>query len=117
MHMRKAWEGFCPFSGFGAVLVVLMAGMFAPVVAEGRVLTAPTGKPTLYADALSDSMIELKWTDIEGETQYRIERLTSSAWVEIGALGGNSANFLDTNLEPRKLYTYRVRGWNSAGFS
>jgi titin len=103
--------------GFRPVLLLLMAVLFATVVAKARALTAPTGTPVLYADAVSPTLIVLKWSDIEGETQYRIERLDRYGWVEIGAVGGNSANFLDDGLEPGKLYTYRVRGWNSAGYS
>lgn len=88
------------------------------MVAQGQVTAPPVGKPTVYADAVSESMIAVKWTDVEGETQYRIERRggTSSQWVEVGAVGGNSANFNDTGLAPRTIYAYRVRGWNEAGF-
>src|SRR5687767_5227319 len=122
--MRKgaAWEAFCRGRGVGAALVFIVGAMFATGVANARVLTAPTGKPTCYADAVSDTMIQVKWTDIEGETQYRLERLSPTGWVEIKVFGGGGGGgiygpVLDMNLEPRKTYTYRVRGWNEAGFS
>jgi hypothetical protein len=115
MQKGAAWDGF--YRG----LFFLMAVM-CTTAAEARVLTAPMGTPTCYANALSDTMIEVKWTDIEGETQYRLERLGPTGWVEIKAFGGGGGSsiygpVLDTNVEPQKTYTYRVRGWNSAGFS
>jgi hypothetical protein len=92
--------------------------LLAPMVANAQVTSAPTGKPTLYADAVAHDMIALKWSDVEGETQYRIERKNlSGQWVEIDARGGNSANYLDSGLLPNKLYAYRVRGWNDLGYS
>src|SRR5688500_17660339 len=121
MQKGFPWQGCCGLRGLGFVLVFVTA-IFATFDAEARVLTPPTGKPTCYADAVASTMIEVKWTDIEGETQYRIERLSPTGWVEVKAAGGGSGSpmgghFLDTNLEPRKQYVYRVRGWNPNGFS
>ena len=88
------------------------------ITTPGETLLAPSTAPTLYADAVSESEILVRWTDIEGETQYRIERFNQfGQWEEIHIAGGNSSDYLDTNLTALKLYGYRVRGWNPAGFS
>src|SRR5215212_627195 len=112
--MQKGFggEGLC--RDLGLVVAVLLGVM----ATEAQVTSPPVGKPTVYADAVSESMIAVKWTDVEGETQYRIERRGGSfaQWVEVGAVGGNSANFNESGLAPRTIYAYRVRGWNEAGF-
>lgn len=88
------------------------------VTTAGSPPPPPSGTPVLYADAISHALVVLKWSDLEGETQYRIERQNESGqWIEIGVVGGGSANFHDTELKPQTLYHYRVRGWNHAGFS
>src|SRR4051812_47297870 len=111
MQMRSAGKGF------RLVWVLVLSVLFTTVDSSARVQSPPTGKPTLSADALSTNMIGLKWTDVEGETQYRIERRRNGTpWVEIGANGGNSANWYDTNLQANTFYAYRVRGWNAAGY-
>ena len=48
-----------------------------------------------------------------------VERSTEDEglWTEIASLAGNSGSFLDTNIQPGKRFEYRVRAWNSRGYS
>jgi hypothetical protein len=90
----------------------------ASATTPGTALLPPSGTPTLYADAVSHTAVRLHWTDIDGETQYKIERQNQFGhWEEIHASGENSADFLETELTPNTLYIYRIRGWNAAGYS
>jgi hypothetical protein len=78
---------------------------------------APTGaKAAQHPDDLFVVIVD--WTDNStNETGFRIERRQGSGpWVEIGTTGANEESFV-TDIPCETDYTYRVRAWNSAGFS
>ena len=107
----------CVSSPLRTAFLLLIAAPLVTTLSRSQPMP-PGGSPILYADPASHTTIALKWTDMEGETQYRIERRNQYGnWSEIGVVGGNSANYLDDELEPLKTYSYRIRGWNEAGFS
>lgn len=92
--MQKGWAAGCSwlrarvgFKFIAAIFVMITAGQ-----ADARIATAPIGTPTCYADAIAVGWIEVKWTDVEGETQFRVERLGATGWVEVHAAGGGSGN-------------------------
>lgn len=79
---------------------------------------APPAAPSgLTATALSDSEIELTWTDnSDNENSYRVE------WSENGTefdllvtLSPNSIQYMHTGLEPNTLYYYRVQACRNSG--
>lgn len=69
----------------------------------------------LKATALSDTEIELTWTDNSSSAEgFKIERKKSgdTVWVEIDEAFDTSYN--DFDAEPDTTYTYRVRAFNEA---
>src|SRR6185436_12963833 len=71
-----------------------------------------------YADPYSSVAIELKWIDVELETEYRIERENfpgGDVWQQIAILPANSTSYRDVDLAPGTLYVYRIRAANSYG--
>ena len=82
-----------------------------------RIPVPPLG---LQARRTSGSAIALVWSDrATNEGGYSVERSTEDEglWTEIANLAGNSGSFVDTNIQPGKRFEYRVRAWNSRGFS
>lgn len=84
----------------------------------GTIPAAPTG---LTATAASSTSVNLSWTDIAGESGYKIERklASSSTWAQIAITPADDVSYLDTNsgLAAGTAYNYRVRSYSSAGNS
>jgi len=81
--------------------------------------TAPNAPSNLTATAISDTAITVIWNDNSGnETGFRVERSVDGInWTEIAVTGSNSTSFNDTGLFASTNYSYRVRAYNSNGFS
>ena len=81
--------------------------------------TAPAAPTGLTATAVSPTQINLAWSDVTGETGYRVERSPngSNSWVEIASLIGDQVTYQNTQLTAQTTYFYRVRAGNAAGFS
>ncbi|MHC1742078.1 MAG: fibronectin type III domain-containing protein [Syntrophobacteraceae bacterium] len=81
---------------------------------------APSGL-TATASPLSDQppTVTLTWTDnATNEQGFAIERANGTGvFVEIARVGANVTTFLNTTVQPKTTYTYRVRAFNIAGFS
>ena len=71
------------------------------------------------ATAQSDTSVALTWTDVTGETGYRIDRSTNngSTWTTAGTVGAGFTTFTDTGLTEATSYTYRVVATNAEGDS
>ncbi len=79
--------------------------------------TAPSG---LTPAVISDSQINLSWTDNSTvETGYKVERKTGTGgtWAEIASLGANATSYNNTGLAQHTLYYYRVRAINVEVYS
>jgi titin len=79
----------------------------------------PAEPTSLAAKAVSSSRIDRSWTDnSSAEGGFIIQRKTGSAKFKgIARTGINATTFPDTGLEPGTMYTYRVRAYNSFGYS
>jgi len=72
--------------------------------------------PSLTASAASSTQINLSWTNVAGESGYKVERSADGdTWEQIAAPAANVAAFSNTGLTADTLYYYRVRAWNAAG--
>jgi len=80
----------------------------------------PVAPGGLGASAVSESQIDLTWTDNSAnESGFRIERSPdgSSGWTEIDTVNADVTTFSDTGLSKNTQYYYRVRAYNGAGES
>jgi Fibronectin type III domain len=79
--------------------VVSATTVVLPSVATG--VTAVSGSPT---------QIDLSWTDVDGESGYRIERSSDgvSGWSPIATTGQDVTTYSDTGLAPETTYWYRI---------
>jgi hypothetical protein len=78
---------------------------------------APSG---LTATPFSQMQINLHWNDnSNNEDGFKIERSPDGAtgWAEIGAVGSNVQDYLDSGLTCGTDYYYRVRAYNAGGNS
>ncbi len=69
---------------------------------------------TPSAPAPTPPTVSLAWTDNStDETGFAIERaLGAGAFAEIATVGAGVTTFLDTTVEPKMTYNYRVRAFN-----
>jgi hypothetical protein len=88
------------------------------------VVSATTSAPPLVATTLTCSSttsdaIDLTWTDVDGETGYRIERSTDgvSDWTTIATTGQDVTAYTDAGLAAGTTYWFRVFVENEAGES
>jgi len=84
-------------------------------------ITAATEFPApsnLSATAISDTEIELSWTDnCSFETGYRIERDSGSGFETLVEVVENVTNYTNTGLTLGASYSYRVAAFTSANTS
>ena len=83
-------------------------------------LLPPSAPTNLQASAVSNTQINLTWSNVANESGYRIERKTGTggSFAEIGTVGANVTSFSNTTgLSANTTYCYRVRAFNDAGNS
>jgi len=86
----------------------------------GRVPLAPEPASGLMAAPLSESQIDLAWTDATNlEDGFIIERKTAAAsnFQELARVDRNVTAYTDLNLAPLTTYLYRVVAVNDVGLS
>jgi fibronectin type 3 domain-containing protein/regulation of enolase protein 1 (concanavalin A-like superfamily) len=88
-------------------------------VASSKVVQPPAAPTNLVANALTPSQINLSWTDVVGETGYKIERSLTSAsgFAQIGTAAANATSYSDMTVAGSTQYYYRIRANNTAGDS
>jgi peptidyl-Asp metalloendopeptidase len=79
-------------------------------------LAAPTN---LTATAAGVRTIALNWTDNSaGESGFQIERsINGRGFSQIATVGANVTSFSESGLRRGRTYSYRVRAYNSSGYS
>ena len=91
-------------------------------IVKGVAVPLPPAAPTsLVATAVSNSRINLSWTDNSGdESGFRLERCKNpncTGFAQIAQVGAGVATFADTTVSKNTAYSYRVRAFNAAGNS
>lgn len=79
----------------------------------------PAAPSNLSGTAVSRGQIDLRWTDNSSdESGFKIEQSTDNVnYSEINTVGANNTNYSSVNLIRNKVYYFRVRAYNAAGFS
>ncbi len=86
--------------------------------ASSQPLQAPLAPTQLVANALTPSMVMLSWTDVAGESGYKIERSTDNvSFTQIGTAVANATSYSDATAVGSTQYYYRIRATNAAGDS
>jgi hypothetical protein len=82
-------------------------------------LTPPNTPTDLRAPAISDTKVELDWSDrSDNENGFVIYRKSgNSDFTKVAVVGANVTSYLDQGLTPGTTFTYVVRAWNAAGAS
>jgi uncharacterized protein YkwD len=77
----------------------------------------PGAVGSLTAAAASSSQVNLSWSDVSGETGFKVERSADgqTGWTQIGTTGANVTTYQDTGLSASTPYYYRVRASNADG--
>lgn len=86
------------------------------VIGSGQPPVAPSN---LAAFAVSDSQIDLSWSDNStDETSFRIQRSADGvSFAEIGSVAAGTTFYSDTGLSADTTYSYRVLASNTSGAS
>jgi hypothetical protein len=83
-------------------------------------VSPPNAPSALSVIGDSCSQSSLSWTDNSSvETGYRIERKTGAGgtWAEIATVSADTTTYLNPGLSESTDYYYRVRAYNSTGYS
>lgn len=75
--------------------------------------------PVLTLSVASATQVTLLWTNVAGETGYRLERSTDggSTWSTLATAAANVASYANTGLVANTLYHYRVTAVGTGGDS
>lgn len=86
---------------------------------EQNAITKPAAPVMAANGTVTTTTVVVNWTDVAGETGYKIERKTGAggAWSEIGTRGAGVLTYPDTGLTFNTQYYYRVRAYNASGDS
>jgi hypothetical protein len=104
---------------FYRVFATDLTGDSAPSgVVSATTSTDPPSQPTISTLTATSTDVDLVWTDVAGETGYRIERSSDGAiWTTIATTGQDVTAYHDGGLSPATTYYYRVVASNAGGDS
>jgi hypothetical protein len=81
----------------------------------------PPAAPINVTAVMSGGYVVLNWQDVSAnEIQFFIERCQGTgcaSYIGVGASGANTTTWTDYNAAAGQSYTYRLRAWNSDGYS
>lgn len=92
---------------------------YSNVAVTEAVVVPPSAPASASAQAVSASDIDVSWSNVNGETSYKIERSTSSnrGWAVVASTSADVTTYRDTGLKAATTYYYRISAVNSAGTS
>ncbi len=81
--------------------------------------TPPEAPTNLNANTVSESAIDIDWTDNSSiEQGFEIERSDDGVnWAPLATVGANTVSFRDSGLPSSTTFFYQVNAFNSAGSS
>lgn len=99
------------------------AAGFSPYSAEVSATTSaqpaqPPSTPVLVATSVSDSQVDLSWSDLSNELGYILERKNpNGTWTLVTSVSADVTQYRESGLAGGTTYTYRMHAYNSAGNS
>jgi len=86
---------------------------------EQNAMTKPAAPAMAANGAITANSVVVNWTNVVGETGYKIERKEGAAgiWSEIATRGADVLTYSDTGLTFNTQYYYQVRAYNASGDS
>ncbi len=115
--------------GIGGGFVYFNRGLLFPAPAQPVVPTPqpvapppvplPVAPVNANATSTNPQSVIVSWADsASDETGFRVERAeVGSDFSALTSLPPNSASFVDTSVQPKTAYTYRIRAINTTGES
>lgn len=93
------------------------AGGYSLPSAEKIIWTLPAASALNAPAVVSTTRVDLGWSDVTGETGYRVERKygTSGSWESLGTKGVGVLTHSDTTASPNTEYFYRIIAYNTSG--
>ncbi|HSI35868.1 MAG TPA: PA14 domain-containing protein, partial [Tepidisphaeraceae bacterium] len=88
--------------------------------AKTQAITPPAAPTFTGIRPVPVTALEIKWTNVAGETGYKLERSLSptSGFTQIATTGADLTTYVDdSNLPGNTLFYYRVRAYNGGGDS
>ncbi|HEX8914992.1 MAG TPA: fibronectin type III domain-containing protein [Humisphaera sp.] len=92
-------------------------GAGSALASLANVTTVPAAVADLSATMVSTTRVDLTWTDVSGNTGYRVERKAGSgSFVSLpDSIGADATSFSDTTASEGTAYEYRVVAVNAGG--
>jgi len=84
------------------------------IVINPAVAVAPVA-PAFTLNAVSESQINLVWSDVANETGYRIYKWNGATWQVLTTLSSNVTSYSNTGLSAGSTYFYYVEAFNGTG--
>jgi len=91
----------------------------ATAVTQSSVVLPPSA-PTLAAQSVSTSRIDLSWSDLADEQGYTLDRCQGAgctSFVTVATLAAGTTSYADEGLDAGTTYAYRLQAFNTGGSS
>lgn len=81
--------------------------------------SVPANPTALVATGMSNSVVNVSWTDVANETGYQVYRSfgNNTSYIQYASIPANTTTFADSALFPNTVYYYKVRAINVGGNS
>ena len=110
--------GLAPGTVYYYRVSTLSAGGTSVPSGEVNAVTKPAAPVLNVPTGVTSTQVTLGWTNVDGETGYKIERKQGAGeWSQITAPGVNVVTYTDTGLTSNTQYYYRIRATNASGDS